>query len=303
MKILVTGGAGFIGSHIVDNLIERGDSVVIVDNLSTGKQEYINSRAKLYLRDLCEEIDDIFSKERPEIVIHCAAQVQLRESLANPIFDAKTNIIATINVLEACRKNGVKRIIYTSTGGARVGEPEYLPVDEKHPINPCAPYGVSKHTAEHYVWMYNELYNLDYLTFCFGNVYGPRDDPDCKRVTAVFIEKMLRGESPKIFGSGEQKRDFIFVEDLANLITDSVEKNPEHKLFHLANGEKTSVNEIFAFLKDIMNFQGEAQHIDAIKGEVQEIVLDTTLVTSELGWDPKHSLYEGLKKTVDFFKK
>jgi|TARA_B100002003_G_C14142481_1_gene549287 UDP-glucose 4-epimerase len=302
MKVLVTGGCGFIGSHVVDILIEKGNSVVVVDNLSTGKKEYLNSSAKFYEIDITSDINSIFEEEKPDIVIHMAAQVMLRESLNNPMHDAKTNIMGTINVLEVCRKNNIKKIIYTSTGGARVGEPEYLPVDEKHPLNPCSPYGISKHSAEHYVWMYNKLYGLDYLMFCFGNVYGPRDDPITKRVTAIFTSKMLNNEIPKIFGDGDQTRDFIYVKDLAEFIVNSIDKSPEHKLFHLANGKQISVNQIAGILKKEIGFDGKIEHVDAIKGEVRDIVLDISLAQKELGWSPKHSFEEGLKETVEWFR-
>jgi UDP-glucose 4-epimerase len=226
----------------------------------------------------------------------------LRESFKNPVNDAKINIIGTINLLESSRKHNVKKFIYTSTGGARVGEPDYLPVDEKHPINPCSPYGISKHTAEHYVWMYNQIYNLDYLIFCFGNVYGPRDDPKCKRVTSLFAYQMLKNIAPTIFGDGKQTRDFIYVEDLANFIVKSLNKSPEHKLFHLANGKQTSVNEIFNSLKELSGFAGEPIHEDSIKGEVRDIVLDTTLAQEELGWKPKHTMNQGLELTFKWLK-
>lgn len=301
-KVLVTGGAGFIGSHIVGFLLKRGYEVVIIDDLSTGKKEFVNKQAKFYKKDILEEINFIFEKEKPEIVIHAAAQVMLRKSLENPIFDAKVNILGTINVLEACRKNKVKKIIYLSTGGARVGEPEYLPVDEKHPINPCSPYGISKHTAEHYIWMYNQLYGLEYLIFCFGNVYGPRDDPKYKRVISVFIEKMIKKESPTIFGDGNQTRDFIYVLDLSEFVVNNIGKRPKHKLFHLANGFQVSINEIFNKLKLILNFSGEANYVQPIKGEVHDIVLDTDLVKRELGWNPGHSIDQGLKETAKYFK-
>jgi UDP-glucose 4-epimerase len=304
MKVLVTGGCGFIGSTIVDKLIEKNYDVVVVDNMSTGKKERLNKKARLLIADIKESVklDDIFKSEKPEIVIHTAAQVMLRKSIEEPIFDAMTNVIGTINVLEACRKNGVKKIVYTSTGGARYGNPEYLPVDEKHEINPTSPYGISKHTAEHYVKAYNELYGLDYLIFCFGNVYGPRDDPKCKRVTAIFSDQIIRGEQPVIFGDGEQTRDFIYVLDLAEFIANSIEKNPPHKLFNLANGEQVSVNQIFNELKKISGYPGEAKHIDAVKGEVRDIVLDTTRAKKELDWKPKTSMEKGLKETFEWLK-
>jgi len=303
MKVLVTGGAGFIGSHIVDSLIKKGYEVVIIDDLSTGKKEYLNEKAKFYREDITKSVSSIFEKEKPEIVIHTAAQVQLRDSLENPLFDAKLNILGTINILEECRKNNVKKIVYTSTGGARVGEPEYLPVDEKHPLAPCSPYGISKHTAEHYVWMYSKLYGLDYLIFCFGNVYGPRDDPLNKRLISIFANNMVNGKDPIIFGDGKQTRDFIYVCDLAEFIVESLDKKTKHKLFHLANGNQVSVNEIVEKLKELTGFQGKIKNIRAIQGEVRDIVLDTSLAVKELGWDPKHSLKQGLKETVGCFLK
>jgi len=303
MKVLVTGGAGFIASHIVDFLLKKGYKVVIIDNLSSGKKEYLNKKAKFYKKDIItEDINSVFAKEKPDIVIHAAAQVMLRESLKDPVHDAKTNIIGTINVLEACRNNKVKKIIYTSTGGARVGEPQYLPVDENHPLNPVSPYGISKHTAEHYVWMYNQLYGLDYLIFCFGNVYGPRDDPKTKRVTAIFSDKMMKGETPIIFGDGKQTRDFIYVLDLAELIVNSINKKPKHKLFHLANGTQISVNEIFKILQKVSGFKEDAKHIEAIPGEVRDIYLDTRLAQKELGWRPKTDFTKGLEQTFNWLK-
>jgi len=304
MKILVTGGCGFVGSHLVDKLVDRGYDIVVVDNLSSGKKEFLNPKARLIVEDIknAENIEKIFQEEKPAYVIHTAAQVMLRKSIEEPLFDAMTNIIGTINVLEACRKNKVKKIVYTSTGGARYGNPKYLPVDENHPLEPSAPYGISKHTAEHYVKAYSDLYGLDYLIFCFGNVYGPRDDPKCKRVTALFSDLIIRGEQPIIFGDGGQTRDFLYVIDLAEFIANSIEKNPTHKLFNLANGEQTSVNEIFCELKKISAYAGEAKHIEAIKGEVRDIVLDTTLAQKELGWKPKTSMKQGLKETFKWLK-
>lgn len=301
MKILITGGAGFIGSHIVDILINKNHNVIVMDNLSTGNLNYVNKKAKFYNVDITKNINYIFEKEKPDIVIHMAAQTMLRKSLEDPLFDAKTNIIGTLNILEACRKNNIKRLIYTSTGGARFGEPEYLPVDEKHSLNPCSPYGISKHTAEHYIWMYNKIYELDYLIFCFGNVYGPRDSPKTNRAIPVFIDKILKSERPIIFGDGEQTRDFIYVLDLAEFIVNSIDKNPKNKLFNLANGEQISVNKIFNILKEISKFEKDAIYEGGIKGEVRDIQLNINLVKEELDWESKTSFEEGLKKTFEWF--
>ncbi len=304
MKILVTGGAGFVGSWVVDKLIEKGHSVVVVDNFSSGKKENLNEKVDVYYLDITDGngLNEIFAREKPEIVFHLAAQVMLRKSMEDPLHDAKTNILGTISVLEACRKNNVRKIIYTSTGGARVGEPEYLPVDEKHPLNPCSPYAISKHSAEHYVWKYNKLYNLDYLIFCFGNVYGPRDPPGTKRLVPLFIDMIIKGETPKIFGDGLQTRDFIYVLDLVDFMIESMDKNPESKLFHLANGKQISVNEVCRILKEVSDFDKEFEHVSAVSGEVRDIVLDISLIVKELGWNPKTDIQTGLKETWDWFK-
>ena len=300
-KILVTGGAGFIGSTITDILVDRGDEVVIIDNFKTGKREYVNPKATLYEADITKEIDYIFEKEKPEKVIHAAANVLLRESLKDPMMDANINILGTINVLQSCVKHKVKKIIYCSTS-ARVGDPEYTPIDEKHPLRPCSPYGISKHSAEHYLETYNLNHGLDYLIFCFGNVYGPRDDPSTGRLTGLFIEKMIQGEAPKIYGDGNQTRDFIYVKDLANFLVSSLDKTPEHKLFHLANGKEVSVNEATEVMKKATGFTGDIPHIEAIQGEIRKSVFDITLVQKELGWDPKHTYEDGVKETAEWFK-
>jgi len=302
MKVLVTGGAGFIGSNLVDKLIEAGHMVVVVDNLSSGKMRNVNGEAKFYTADILDtnRMNEIFKVEGPEIVYHMAAQTMLRVSIDDPLFDARTNIIGTISVLEACRKNDVKRIIYTSTGGARVGEPEYLPVDEKHPLRPASPYGISKHSAEHYVEAYGELYDLDYLIFCFGNVYGPRDPADCKRIVPTFMDLIQKGETPKIFGDGTNTRDYIYVMDLVGFMVDCIDKNPVSKLFHLANGKEISVNEVFDVLKKVTGFKGDAEHVEEVKGEVKKIVLDISLAKKELSWNPETDIETGLKVTWEW---
>lgn len=303
-KVLITGGAGFIGSHLVDFLLQKNYEVVIIDNLSTGKQEYVNKKARFYKIDITkDDVERVFEKEKPDVVIHAAAQVMLRLSIEQPLMDATINILGTLRVLEAARKSGVKKFIYTSTGGARYGEPKKLPVHETHELNPSAPYGISKHTAEHYVQAYSDMYGFDYLIFCFGNVYGPRDDPSNKRVTSIFSYQLLNGQTPVIFGDGGQTRDFLYVVDLAEFIVSSLEKNPKHKLFNLADGKQISVNQVFEGLKKLSGFKGSAKHVEAIKGEVRDIVLDTSLAQKELGWTPKHSFEQGLKETFEWFKK
>jgi len=302
MKVLVTGGAGFIGSSLVDRLIEKGHEVIVVDNLSVGKFSNLNTNAKFYQRDITDSqlLNQLFELEKPEIVYHLAAQTLLRVSIEDPLHDAKTNFIGTLSVLEACRKNSVKKIIYTSTGGARVGEPDYLPVDEKHPIRPSSPYGISKHSAEHYVQAYEELYGLDHLILCFGNVYGPRDPPDCKRIVPTFMNLIKNGETPKIFGDGTNTRDYIYVIDLVNFMVECINKSSPTKLFHLANGKEISVNQIFDILRNVSGFDGEAQRVSEIKGEVKKIVLDIRLAQQELGWNPVTNIESGIQKTWEW---
>ena len=297
MRMLVTGGAGFIGSHIVDCLIKEGYSTLIVDNLSTGKEININNNAHFIKADVTQNLDDIFEAEKPDIVIHTAAHTRLRISFENAFLDAKTNILGTINVLEACVKNKVKRLIYTSTGGARFGEPTYHPVDEKHSINPESPYGLSKQTAERYVELYYKKHGLDSLTFCFGNVYGKRDCPESGRIIPLFYDIMQKGESPVIFGDGNQTRDFVYVDDLSDFIVKSISCRPEHSLFNLASGTETSVNEVFNLLKDLTGFIGKPTYVEPVKGEISHIRLDTSLAKNELGWNPRYGLEDGLNET------
>ena len=297
MKVLVTGGAGFIGSHLVDEASEEGYDVVTIDNLNNGKLENLNKDAKFYKVDIVD-IDNlslVFEKEKPDYVIHLAAQISLRESLKNPIYDAEQNILGSINILECCRKFNVKKVVYASSA-AVYGFPKYLPVDEKHPINPFSPYGVSKHTVEHYLQYYHENFEIDYIILRYSNVYGERQDPLGEAgVIAIFIDKLKKGERPIIFGDGEQTRDFIYAKDVveANLL--ALEKETENKVFNISTNTETSVNELFKKIKEIMNSNINPTYEKPIK-EVRNIRLDNSLAEKELNWKPKVELNEGLKK-------
>ena len=297
MKVLVTGGAGFIGSHLVDEALEEGYDVVTIDNLNNGKLENLNKDAKFYKVDIVD-IDNlslVFEKEKPDYVIHLAAQISLRESLKNPIYDAEQNILGSINILECCRKINVKKVVYASSA-AVYGFPKYLPVDEKHPINPFSPYGVSKHTVEHYLQYYHENFEIDYIILRYSNVYGERQDPLGEAgVIAIFIDKLKKGERPIIFGDGEQTRDFIYAKDVveANLL--ALEKETENKVFNISTNIETSVNELFKKIKEIMNSNINPTYEKPIK-EVRNIRLDNSLAEKELNWKPKVELNEGLKK-------
>lgn len=303
LKVLVTGGAGFIGSHVVDALLEVGHDVVIVDDLSTGRASNINPRARFYRMDIRDPtLSEVFEHERFDVVNHHAAQMDVRKSVADPLFDADVNIRGSLNILECARKSGVRKIVYISTGGAVYGEPEYLPCDEAHPVNPICPYGASKHTVEHYLYMYRVLYGLAYVVLRYPNVYGPRQDPNGEAgVVAIFIGQMLAGKQPTIFGSGEQERDFVYVGDCAraNLLAmaDHVQG-----IFNIGSGRGTTVNQIYALLSEITGYRRPPAYGPPRAGETFRIFLDATRARREMGWVPQVSLEEGLRRTVEYFR-
>jgi UDP-glucose 4-epimerase len=300
MKVLVTGGAGFIGSHVVDTLLGNNFEVVVVDDLSTGHAYNLNPAAKFYKIDIrSPQMAEIFEKERPDFVDHHAAQMDVRKSIVDPLFDADVNVRGSINLIECTRRFGVKHFVYISTGGAVYGEPVYLPCDEEHPINPICPYGASKHTVEHYLYMYHINYGLDYTVLRYPNVYGPRQDPHGEAgVVAIFAGKMLKGEQCSINGDGENTRDYVYVGDCAqgNLLALTV----EHKsgIYNLGSGMPTSVNQIFQTLKKITAYQLPELHGPAKLGETRYIYLKADKVQRELGWQPTWELEEGLRHTV-----
>lgn len=304
MKVLVTGGAGFIASHVVDLLIQHGYEVVIVDDLSSGRRSNLNPAAKFYQMDIRDpRVVEIFEAERPDIVDHHAAQMDVRKSVVDPEFDADVNVRGSIHLLECARKYGVKKFIYISTGGAVYGEPEYLPCDEKHPINPICPYGASKHTVEHYLYMYKVLYGLDYAVLRYPNVYGPRQDPHGEAgVVAIFTGLMLSDKPVIINGDGEQTRDFTYVGDCAYANVLAIENPRGTGIYNVGMGEPTSVNQIFRTLKDITGYAHEPTNGPAKLGETRFIYLDSRKIRDELNWKPNVSLREGLAATVEYFR-
>ena len=303
MKILVTGGAGFIGSHLVDALVERGDEVVVVDNLSTGCRENVNPQTELYELSVGDlGLADIFERERPDIVSHHAAQIDLRRSVAEPLFDAQENILGSLNVIVNSVRYGVRNFIYASSGGAVYGEPQYLPVDENHPINPTSQYGVSKHTVEHYLHSYALQYGLNYVVLRYPNVYGPRQNPLGEAgVVAIFARQMLGGERPTIFGSGDKTRDYTHVSDVvsANLLAMEQGKNA---ICNIGTGVETSDQEIFDALAAALGYDSAPLYTSVRPGEIQRICLDWSKAERELGWRPQLPLNEGIVKTVAYFK-
>ena len=301
-KLLVTGGCGFIGSHVVDAFLAQGYEVVVVDNLATGSLENLNPKAKFYEVDIrSPELMDIFEAERPDFVDHHAAQMDVRLSVKKPCYDADVNIVGTLNLLECAVRFDVKKFIFISSGGAVYGEPEYLPCDEAHPIKPLCPYGASKYAVEHYLYLYKENYGLDYTIFRYANVYGPRQDPHGEAgVVAIFVNQMLQGDQVTINGSGEQVRDFVYVEDCvaANLLAT---ENGSGQIYNLAAGVGTSVNEIFEALAEITDYERDPYHGPAKLGETFRIYLTAEKARQALGWAPTVALNEGLRRTVAYF--
>ena len=304
MKILVTGGAGFIGSHVVDAYIEEGNEVVIVDDLSTGRISNLNPNAKFYQVDIRDpKLGEIFEAERPDIVNHHAAQMNVRRSVADPLFDADVNILGSLKLIEYAKSYKIKKFIYISTGGAVYGEPEYLPCDENHPINPICQYGASKHTVEHYLYMYHVNYGLNYTVLRYPNVYGPRQDPHGEAgVVAIFSGQMLAGEQVVINGDGEQTRDYVFVGDCARANIAVTDQHAAIGIFNIGSGRGTSVNEIFAHLRDITGYKLAPVYGPAKVGETRFIYLTADKAQRELGWKPTVSLEDGLGKTVEYFR-
>lgn len=303
-KILVTGGAGFIGSHVVDLFVDNGFEVVVLDDLSTGRASNLNPSAKFYRMDIRDpKVREVFEAERPDFVSHHAAQMDVRRSVAQPLFDADVNILGSVNLIESAKEFGVKRFVYISTGGAVYGEPERVPCEETDPINPICQYGASKHTVEHYLYMYHVNYGLKYTVLRYPNVFGPRQDPHGEAgVVAIFTGKMMAGEPVTINGDGQQTRDYVYVRDCAyaNYLAVSVDHQPG--IYNLGWGLPTSVNEIFTTLARVTGYNQSAGYGPAKVGETRHIYLNASKVKRDLGWSATVSLEEGLKQTVEYFK-
>ena len=302
MKVLVTGGAGFIGSNLVDALVKRKNKVLVVDNLSTGKKENLNKKAKFYKLDICsKKILEIFKKEKPEIVCHLAAQINVRKSVEDPLFDAKVNILGSLNLLEASKKTNVKKFIFASTGGALYGETKIIPTPEDHPIWPESPYGICKMTIERYLNYYWRLFKIPFVSLRLGNVYGPRQSPEGEAgVVAIFTQKMLKNEDIFVFGDGKQTRDFIFVEDVVDAFLKSIKKKVSG-FFNIGTEKETSVNQIYSFLKKLTKTKSKKIKLPKKKGDLRRSCLKIKKAKEKLNWEPKTPLLEGLKKTVEWF--
>ncbi len=304
MKILVTGGAGFIGSHVVDRYIELGHQVAVVDNLSTGRQQNLNPEAGLYEVDItdADELEAVFQAERPEIVNHHAAQMDVRRSVEDPLFDAQTNIIGSLNVIQSSVRAGVGKVIYASTGGAMYGELQYSPADERHPVNPLSPYGISKHVVEHYLYLYKHVEGLDYAVIRYANVYGPRQNPHGEAgVVAIFGKLMLTGQQPTIFGDGTDTRDYLFVGDVVEA-NQAVLESGAGEIFNISTGQATSVQQVFAAVAHAVGYEGQPTYAPARAGDLRHNVLDNSKAQRALGWLPRVELPEGIALTMEYLR-
>ena len=305
MKTLVTGGAGFIGSNLVDALLARGDDVAILDNVSTGRRENLEGAlangaelAEVDLRD-AEAVSALVERTGPEVIFHLGAQVDVRKSVADTAFDSAVNVGGTVNVLNAARDHDVRRVVFASTGGAIYGEAQTIPAPEDHPVAPEAPYGLSKFCAENYCALFTRLHGLSTISLRYGNVYGPRQDPLGEAgVIAIFCGKLLDGGRPTIFGDGNQTRDYVFVGDVVDANLRAAESDKTGS-YNVGRGVQTSVLDIVEALAAHSSNGFEADHAPGRSGEVQHIALDPSHTKQELGWEAQVDLSQGLARTLD----
>jgi UDP-glucose 4-epimerase len=303
MKVLVTGGAGFIGSHIVDRYLAEGYELIVLDNLSTGKASQVPKGVKLYQLDIRDPaLAQIFQHEHITCVNHQAAQVSVRHSVDNPVLDAEINVIGSLHLLHQAIRHGVQQFIFASTGGAIYGEQEYFPADENHPVNPLSPYGVAKLSIEKYLFCFQQIYGISYTALRYANVYGPRQDPHGEAgVVAIFTGRLLCNEVPIINGDGEQTRDYVYVGDVAEANVLAL----RHKLsgcFNVGTGIETTVNGLYQQLKQLIATPAQAVHGPAKAGEQRRSVLDATHLQEKTGWKPQTALPQGLANTVNYFR-
>lgn len=305
MRILVTGAAGFIASHVADACIQFGHEVAIVDDLSRGFERNLNPKARFYCVDVRnrQALEAVFENEKPEIINHHAAQMDVRRGVREPIFDASVNIIGSLNILELAVAHKTRRVIYISSAGAGYGEPAQLPVREDCPIDPITPYGVSKHTVEHYLFTFKVLYGTEYVVLRYGNVYGPRQNSQGEAgVFAIFSEQILSGIQPVIYGDGTKIRDYVFIDDVVRANMLALDSGAG-QIFNIANGEPTSDYEVFRQVRDHLGKPGvEPRYTSKRPGEIDRIILDIGKAKRLLRWEPKIGLTEGARRTVEYFR-
>jgi UDP-glucose 4-epimerase len=303
MRVLVTGGAGFIGSHLVDAIIADGHEAIIIDSLATGVRENIHPQARFYEADIRDAtaVETLFARERPEVLIHQAAQLDVRRSVADPAYDADVNVVGTLRLLQAGLQHGLKKVIFASSGGAIYGDTEVIPTPETHPAAPISPYGVAKLSIEHYLHYYQVVQGLPYVALRYANVYGPRQNPHGEAgVIAIFSERLLRGQTATIYGDGLNSRDYVYVADVvaANLRALASDRSGA---YNVGTGIETDVNTVFRRINDLTEAGAEERHGEAKAGEQRRSCLNTALAQHDLGWQPEIGFEEGLRRTVEFF--
>ncbi len=303
MNVLVTGGAGFIGSHLVDAYLAQGHEVAVIDNLSSGRRENVNPAARFYQADIGDPaVDEILARERPQLVNHHAAQIDVRRSVADPEQDIQSNITGLVRLISSCVEHRAESFVFASTGGAIYGEPESNPVAESAPVRPLSPYGIDKHTGELYLRYFEATRGLKVRILRYANVYGPRQDPHGEAgVVAIFINAMLDHHRPQIFGDGTQQRDFVYVGDVVRASL-AAPNAPNSDPINIGTGVLTSINELYHALCDATGFREPPIYQDSRRGEVLSIALDRAHAYERLGWSPQMGLSEGLQHTVDHLR-
>jgi len=302
-SVFVTGGAGFIGSMLVDRLIDAGAIITVIDNLSTGKREQIHAEASFLQLDVqSDELQTVFDERRPEIVFHLAAQVDLRQSVVDPVLDLKTNLLGSLNVLQGCARTNVKKIVFASSGGAIYGETDEIPTDENHRTQPLSPYGVAKLAAEHYLRCYEKWNGLDYTCLRYANVYGPRQDPKGEAgVVAIFADHMLSGRNPTLYGDGSMTRDYVYVDDVTEATIRATEGG-SGECINIGTSCETSVKDLYNTMQALTDFRGSPQYRPARPGELERSCLSVEKARRILGWAPRIGLEEGLSRTIEWFR-
>ncbi len=303
MKILVTGGAGFIGSHVADALVAQGHTVHVLDDLSSGVKENVPAQAVFHEMDIRDAaVASVFEQEQFEVLVHHAAQMDVRRSVADPQFDAGVNVVGFLNLMEAGRRNGLKKVIFASTGGAIYGEPEYTPQDEQHALRPLSPYGITKLTTERYLFFYEQQYGIPYVALRYANIYGPRQNPHGEAgVVAIFAQRLLEGRQPFINGDGLQTRDYTFVHDVARANLAALAYDGASEAINIGTAREADVVTLFRRLRDLIEPACPEVHADAKPGEQRRSVLDYAKAQRLLGWSPQVTLEDGLRLTADWF--
>lgn len=303
MKVLVTGGAGFIGSHVSDVFVRAGHEVIALDNLSSGKKENLDPRVRLEVLDIrSPEAAQLIRAEKPQVLCHLAAQMDVRRSVEDPRFDAEANILGFLNLLEASRAAGVQKVVFSSTGGAIYGEQDVFPAPESHPTRPVSPYGVSKASGELYLGYYKAQYGMQYVALRYANVYGPRQNPHGEAgVVSIFCKRLLAGQGSTIYGEGKQTRDFVYVEDVARANFLAAQKDYSGAI-NIGTGVETDINRLYGLLAGHAGFTEPAAHAPGRPGEQLRSCVDNTRAREVLGWQPTVEIAEGLRRTVEYFR-